>query len=496
MLKFGVELYISITMNKYIIRTIIFAMVFYAICYTNPQIELLLDSAYHVSTILHLAKQGNAYAYSPVWEVTRHGWHSLWAIILKPFLPLATTSIFKIIYLTQFFIGYIFVYFASYLLVRNLIKNTPRQVIELISGFAAFLYFFSTAFWNFSWPTMYAASYLITMPMAIYLCAWLLDKSANFRMVSWYEWAKVTLISLLIIIFHAAEYAYIFIFLTGLFLSRFNNVSLKYIFIAITLLAVVIVAFMLVKSLGVHFISISDYNVIYAKDHSNHVLPLTEWVSLSWYAAIGLILIAILDKKASINLRNLYLIITYSYFMAFFAEHVEARILFFFEPPYLTARFIYGSMWFIFIPLLVYILIWRLSQIIQYIAYSLAIVGLSYAVYDYSFKHEQKFSLIAKRLIISHDGDYISRVTYANFAKVDSYLKSYDCTKYLFISNNDDINAAIGIAGCNGNLSYDTFGRLTNEQIKQLSLKYKVIQVPELFRQGDNEKYSQLWGIR
>lgn len=481
-------------MNKYIIRSTIFAMAFCAICYTNPQIELFLDSAYHVSGISHLIKQGVANAYSPIWYIDRHAWHQAWAWLLMPFMPLATTAIFKIVYVAQAWLTFVFIYLASIRLIHCINKQISVIGLELIAFSSAFLYLFTTSFFNFSWLSMFAVSYMVTMPMALYLCAWLIEKSELLLFHKSDYWILILVVAILL--FHAAELAYPFILGVFLVIGNFRRLPLKLAASFIVSLLVILLLLMNLKILGSKFISLDVYRSIYAKDPSNHVIPLTEWVYLAFALGIVLIILRLsLPKYINFNLKLFLICYCYSLFMAYFAINIKTRELFFFEPPYLTARFIYGSLWFIFIPVFLYFLLNSLLPKFSPYVYLPIFIGLIIGIYNYSRNHDQKFSLIARRLILSHDGDYISRVTYANFAKVDAYLKNYDCHKYIF-SGNDDISAAIGIAGCNSDTDYMTFGRVSPEQMKQLSAKYQLVKVPDLFQQGDNQKYGEMWGIR
>lgn len=480
-------------MSKYTIRSLIFIAAFCAIYYTNPQIELLLDSAYHISGITHLMRQDVANAYSPVWYIDRHAWHQVWAWILVPFMPLSTTTIFKVVYAAQALVTFILIYLSSLKIIRVIIKDLPTVAYELLAFFSAFLYLFTTSFFNFSWISMFAVSYMITMPISVYICAWLIEKSVNS-----YFYKKDILILLpimVVLLFHAAELAYPIILIMFLALANLKRIPLKFIITALSVLLLLMLALFNIKLLGAKFINIETYRSIFAHSPSNHIIPLTEWVYLAFGLGGLLILLRLIfPHQFRLDLKLLLVCYCYSLFMAYFATNVEARELFFFEPPYLTARFIYGSLWFIFIPIMLYLLLNLISRFSIYLYLPVAI-ALVIGVYNYSKNHEQKFSLITKRLILSHDGDYISRVTYANFAKVDAYLKNYDCRKYIF-SGNDDISAAIGIAGCNSDTDYMTFGRVSPEQMKQLSTKYQLIKVPDLFQQGDNQKYGAMWSIR
>lgn len=481
-------------MSKYTIRSLIFIAAFCAIYYTNPQIELLLDSAYHISGITHLIRQDVANAYSPVWYIDRHAWHQVWAWILAPFMPLPTTTIFKVVYAAQAFVTFILIYLSSLKIIRVIVKNLSAVAYELLAFSSAFLYLFTTSFFNFSWISMYAASYLITMPIAVYICAWLIEKSVNSC------FSKKDILILLpitvVLLFHAAELAYPIILIIFLALANLKRIPLKFIITALVILLLVMLALFNIKLLGAKFISIETYRFIFAHSPSNHIVPLTEWVYLAFGLGGLLILFRLIfPNQFRLNLKLLLVCYTYSLFMAYFAINIQARELFFFEPPYLTARFIYGSLWFIFIPVFLYFLLNSLLPKFSPYVYLPIFIGLIIGIYNYSRNHDQKFSLIARRLILSHDGDYISRVTYANFAKVDAYLKNYDCHKYIF-SGNDDISAAIGIAGCNSDTDYMTFGRVSPEQMKQLSAKYQLVKVPDLFQQGDNQKYGEMWGIR
>jgi hypothetical protein len=476
------------------LRGIFILIAFFAIFYTNPQIELLLDSAYHVSGVMHLIKQGVADAYSPAWHIERHLWHSCWAIILKPFMPLATTSVFKIIYTVQLLLTFILVYLSAYLLLRTIAKNISSLLLEISSFFSAFLYLFTTCFFSFSWASMFAVSYMITMPLAVYLCAFCLDRFYQHKFTK-VDGVIFILVSAFILAFHAAEYAYVIILCVFLFVFNLQRVSLKLIISLIVTFSMVILLLYFTPILGAKFTTLASYHQIYQNDPSNHVIPLTEWVYLAGIVAIMLIIVRIITARVPLHLNSLLLVTCYSVFMAYFAISIQSRELFFIQPPYLTARFIYGSFWFIFIPLGLSLLLGKLPQYIGSALYLFLSSILVVSLYDYSKAHDAGFSLIAKRLMLSHDGDYISRVTYANFAKVDDYLKSYNCSNVIF-SGNDDISAAIGIAGCNSDTNYYTFGRLSPEQLQQLSAKYQLIKVPELFTQGDNQKYGQMWSIR
>jgi|GEM_PF-3899061 len=478
----------------YLLRVVFLAITVYTIIFTNPQIELLLDSAYHISGITHLIKQGIANAYSPVWYIDRHAWHQVWAWVLMPFMPLATTTIFKMVYTVQAFATFVLIYLASLKIIRIIARDLPAIAYELMAFSSAFLYLFTTSFFNFSWISMYATSYLITMPISVYICAWLTNKSLNSCFCK--KDLLIILPVLAVLLFHAAELVYPIILTIFLIIANLKRMPLKFFAGVFGCLLVLIVALFNIKLLGAKFISIETYRSIFAHSPSNHEIPLTEWVYLAFGLGGLLILLRVIfPKQFKLNFKLLSVCYTYSLFMAYFAVNIKARELFFFEPPYLTARFIYGSLWFIFIPLCAYYLLAALLPKYASYIYLPVFAGLVIGVYHYSRNHDQKFSLIARRLILSHDGDYISRVTYANFAKIDAYLKNYDCHKYIF-SGNDDISAAIGIAGCNSDTDYMTFGRISPEQMKELSSKYQLIKVPDLFQQGDNPKYGEMWSIR
>ncbi len=476
------------------IRLIVFVLIFIGIGYTNPQIELFLDSAYHVSTIMHLIRQKVAYAYSPMWYVDRHVWHLVWATILSPFMPLATTSVFKIIYITQFWLGYILIYLATIRIMRKLLINNADALLEIVAAFAAFIYFFSTAFFNFAWETMYAVSYMITMPLAIYACGvltTLVFSTKSNRRGSDFGLLGVSL--LLILLFHAAELAYFFIYAIFLLFSLcLNRNVIKFIFPVAAGLLLTVFLLMKVEIFGGKFISLNSYTRIYSKDPTNVEIPITEWVYLSFLVIAFLAVLSFRQKL--FNNKFLLTLATYSIFMAWFAIDIPSRIIFFFEPPYLTSRFIFGSFWFLFIPAFFYIVLRKLPVAIFSLMYITLAITSIYMVYMYSASHQQRFSLISKRMLISHDGDYLSRITYANFAKVDDYLKAYDCKKYIF-DGNDDVSAAIGIAGCNSVTDYMNFRKLPLDEVKKLG-NYQIVSVPDLFQQGDNQKYGAMWSIR
>lgn len=459
---------------------------------TNPQINLALDSDAHVSVIMHLIRQGEAYMYSPEFIMPRHAWHSLWALILKPFMPISVFHVFKIIYIIQFILTVLLIYVSSKIIIKNVYPDINIYRNSIGSAGATVLYVFSTSLLGFSWVTMYMVSYLITMAVTIYLIAWSID-NFNERLIR-IKTVIVFILCLSVILFiHGAEFSYFIVWCAFFMPFILNKIRLRAVLFILCVVAIFILLLVNVRLFSGSFISLNEYRQVYAHDNSNINLPVTEIV---WFSVICfsffILAISLFRAKFRVNIRLLLVIYIYSCFMIYITYNVQARELLFFIRPHITARFIYGSLWFIFIPITIIAILAKVRLRVFLPLFPVIFLVVFYGIYIYSKGHEKFFSNSVHRLIISYDPDVMGRFSQKDFEIIESYVSKYNAKETLFIAN-DDIAAAIGITGYSSNYDYHTFTQMTPVVLGKYTSTYKLVIVPNIIPLNSNPKNFNLW---
>lgn len=487
--------FIKIKNNTYAIEVLVGLVVFGLALYTNPQLELYLDASFHLSVVMHLLHGHPAYAYSPSFYVPRHLWHLMWAFVLKPFYPLPALIIYKIIYTVQFCITMWLYYLATRHILNAFFRQISNYSSIVISFCAMFMTLFTSALLGFSWYSMYMVSYWITIPIAAYLCCLSLDCFENNVVNKWIVLRGIICL-ILIAAFHAFELAFVFIWWFVIIIFYFNKIPSKALLGCVIVIGIILILLPHIPILSVHYTSYAEYKNIFEKDSSNIILPVTELVKVFLIAGGVLLLLSLLfARRLQLKTRPILLTMLLSLGLTYFSLNKPVRELLFFVSPALTSRMVYASIWYAYIPILIYIVLHRIKyELLRNALIIFGVITVSYQVFQYSRTHDELLSKVAIRLWVSHDPDYISAMRYSDFRKAENYINAPACGNILFIAR-QDIAAAIGMMGCYANFDYNTFITMNSQLLEQYRLHYKTESVPDLFNWGENPKYNQMWNM-
>ena len=167
---------------------------------------------------------------------------------------------------------------------------------------------------------------------------------------------------ILIAAFHAFELAFVFIWWFVIIIFYFNKIPSKALLGSVTVVGVILILLPHIPILSVHYTSYAEYKNIFEKDSSNIILPVTELVKVSLIAGGVLLLLSLLfARKLELKTRPILLTMLLSLGLTYFSLNKPVRELLFFVSPALTSRMVYASIWYVYIPILIYIILHRIK---------------------------------------------------------------------------------------------------------------------------------------
>ena len=459
-----------------------------------PLFNVLADSGYHISIIMHLKYYSEATAFSPLFSVGRPLWHKTWALILSHLPNFGIIKTIRIIYTTQFLLSFMLVYFASKNIIYALCNSINKSQQFYIAYFCTILFYFSAAYCKTSWVTNSSVGYQITLPISIYLISNIVLIYTR-QVISIFDWLKNIALFAIIICFHAMEALYPLTLILFLILANLHKSHIKYkiLFTAIIITLLITIKYPIFLRLnqlplvGFHFTSIQDFFANFHNNGGKLVIPLPELVYISFLIAPSILLI----PKLQINKKLFTIIYLYSLFLTLISQIPQLKIIFFYIQSILVARVMSGSLWFCFLPLYIYIIIEKFKLQNKTVIITTVLLAILIILYPIShFTNGQYAGIIDSFYYSIKNPDYLSDISLNDIQKVENYLKNYKCKHNTLFLARPDIGAIVGMIGCYSNFDYTTADSYNQSTINNLQKTYDLIQIPDLFLPLNNKYYD------
>lgn len=468
-----------------IFKIILLGTVACIILCTNPLFQGGGDPGYHLSGIMHLLQHGKAYCYTQSCIIEKNYWHIAWSLIFKLLPPLGIITAEKVIYSVQFALSFILVFLANNRFVKIMLPKIQERFY--IVFFSTILFYFSSSYVETSWATNSTVGYQISLPLSIYVMS-IFANIIFSKIIRKTDLLLFIIASGVTIIFHAAEYLYVVIFIFFILIFDFKVSYVKYLVSILLLLIFLVLVVYYTHLFGIYFQTLSGFMKL-SNVYSAFYIVIPEVVYLSLFIGIIYCILAIFFKN-TLHLRFFVTCVFYDVFMTIVSQVHYARMMFFFMPEYLVARFMSGSLWFNILPVLIFCGIYRINKNRQIFGvYVLIMLLFLLFLYKVSLMMYCGYSGVVDTFIKSRDRDYVSDVSTVDIKLLESFMTKYDCKKDFFVAR-ADISALIGAMGCFSDYNYWTYNQLPKSIVKDYSKNYKIVYVPDLFPLYHNQKYN------
>ncbi len=355
-------------------------ILFLLVAISNPFLKLPFDPWEHLIKIRSIFDTGNCFLYWPGDSSTFYSWHLFWATLFK-FLQIDDTLLWaRIIHFTQFSIALACTFSFSYAVLRICLKDCKVHNLYLISSFATLYWLVGNGTYSVNlqqaWIMWYSVTYQgITIPVFWLITGLTLQLLFSTTLSSTHKKVIPPIILtgfLIIAFFHPSEAIYYFIFLLlGLCLTPSIGSKKKILWTGILLVILPLTLFVIGSSMKLPFLQ----NLSIHSDFSSltqQVGRTGTWIStgggnrvgssfseLASFASITALLfwviLWLLKKREmppiihllSIAVIMFYLIPTSKWIAGIAGTLLNEDIIW---------RFFFASPWFIFPPLICYLI--------------------------------------------------------------------------------------------------------------------------------------------